>query len=116
MFYQMQDGEKKLGSWTINYIAPDGGRYLGQLDVTDKALYFDGKFDMSLKGIVEETLFVKTGASGYLYIPKNLIKNIDLKKTFLNKRVMITLENGQVHTFDYGAMSIDKLAKQIESQ
>ena len=63
MFYQLQEGEKLMGSWTINYIAPGGGRYLGQLDVTDKNLYFDGKFDMSFSGIVQEALFVKTGSA-----------------------------------------------------
>ena len=113
MFYQLQEGEKLMGSWTINYIAPGGGRYLGQLDVTDKNLYFDGKFDMSFSGIVQEALFVKTGSAGYLCIPKNMIKKLDVKKSLLKKQVILTLTDDQVHTFDYGAMSVDKLAAQI---
>lgn len=114
MLYTLQEGEKKLGSWTINYIAPGGGRYLGQLDVTDRNLYYDGKFDMSFSGVVQEALFVKKGSEGYLCIPKSLIKTVDVKKSMLKKQVLVTLEDGQVHTFDYGAMSVDKLFASIK--
>lgn len=113
MFHPLNNGENLLGKWTINYIAPDNSRYLGELDVTDQNLYFDGKFDMSFSGIVKEALFVQTGSAGYLCIPKNMIAKVHLKKSFLKKQVILTLNNGQIHTFDYGAMSIDKLAEAI---
>jgi hypothetical protein len=73
MFHPLSNGEQAMGSWTINYIAPNGGRYLGKLDVTDQNLYFDGQFDMSFAGVVKEALFVNTGSAGYLCIRKTCL-------------------------------------------
>ena len=114
MFYQLQEGEKLIGTWMINYIPPNGGRYLGQLDVTDTNLYFDGKFDMSFSGMIQEALFVKKGSAGYLSIPRKVIHKVEAKRSFLKKKVMLTLTSGQVHTFDYGALNIDKLVEALE--
>jgi hypothetical protein len=111
--FKLDPSETKIESWTVIYIAPDGGRYNGKLTVTNKRLLYDAKFDVSPKGLVEEALFIKFGSEGYLTIPKERITNVETKKSFIKKQVIITLDNGQVHIFDYGMLNIDKLAEAI---
>jgi Cu2+-exporting ATPase len=42
------------------------------------------------------------------------IATIEAKKSLLNKRVMITLDDGQVHTIDNGAMSVCKILAALD--
>ena len=112
----MQPGEEVIDTWTLLYIPPSRGKYNGKCTVTNQRIIYDAKFDYSVKGLLEETLFVKWGSEGFLVIPKNRIANVDTKKSFFDKRVMLTLDNGQVHTFSYGAMGIDKLVDAISKK
>jgi hypothetical protein len=36
----MADNEHLLGNWSIAYVPPAGGKYLGQLRVTDRRVVF----------------------------------------------------------------------------
>lgn len=110
---EIKEGEQLLGTWTLNYIPPTKGRYLGKLYVTNERLLFDAQFDMSMKGILEETLFIIRGSHGFLEIPKSQISAIEQKKSLFNKRVKLTIGT-ELHQFDYGLLSVDKLAKAIE--
>ena len=112
----LETGEKKIDTWTIIYIDPKGNRYNGKLTVTDRRLLYDAKFDMSFWGLLEESLFYKTGSEGYLTIPKSRIVKIETKKSFIKKQIIITIDNGQVHTFDYGMLNIDKIVEAIEQK
>ena len=49
-------------------------------------------------------------------IPKDMITNVEVKKSFFKKKVMLTLDTGEVHTFDYGMLPIDKVAAAIEQK
>ena len=111
--FTLEPTETKIDTWTVIYISPDGGRYNGKLTVTNKRLLYDAKFDVSVKGLLEESLFIKFGSEGYLTLPKDRISKIDTKKSFVKKQVIITLDNGQIHIFDYGMLNIDKLAEAI---
>jgi hypothetical protein len=112
----LQPGETKIDTWTILYVPPKGGKYNGKLTVTNKRLLYDAKFDVSAKGILEEFAFVKWGSEGFLEINKEDIENTEVQKSFLSKKCIITLKDGSKHTFDYGAMNIDKCAAAIQAK
>ena len=114
MKFELESGESEIGNWTVLYVPPNGGKYNGKLVVTNKRLLYDAKFDVSAKGMFEEALFVKFGSEGYVTIPKDRIKNVEVKKSFLSEKVLLTLDNGQVHKFDYGMLNIDPVAEAIK--
>ncbi len=70
-------------------------------------------FTIPAAGIASSFFFIESGSKGYLLIPKSSITNTEVKKSFLNKSVALTLDDGQVHTFSYGAMNIDKVVDAI---
>lgn len=107
--------ERELGSWTLNYLPPGGGRYTGPLSVTDRRLLFQATFDSSLAGSLKE-LIIYRDTHGFLVIPKERIRQVERKSGFLKKQVLVTLDSGEVHTFDYGMLSVDKLAAAIEAK
>ncbi len=113
--FQLESAEQELGSWTLNYLPPNGGRYTGKLMVTNQRLLFDAKFDTSATGALGE-LLIHTGSHGYLSIPKASIQNADVKSSFFKKKVIVTLQDGTSHTFDYGMLSVKKLAAAIEQR
>ena len=110
----LDEGERSLGTWTIMYLPPGGGRYNGVLDVTDRRLIYDAKFDISASGIVEEALFYKWGSEGYVVVPKQRIRQVDAKKSLMSKKIVLTLDNGQEHVFSYGMLNIDKIVDAIK--
>ncbi len=84
-------GETKIDTWTILYVPPKGGKFNGKLTVTNKRLLYDAKFDVSAKGILEEFVFVKWGSEGFLEITKDDIQNVEVQKSFLSKKCIVTL-------------------------
>ena len=111
--FQLEDGEQKLGNWTLNYVPPEGGRYTGKLVVTDRRLLFDASFDTSVSGALKE-LIITNGSHGYLSIPKSSIQSVDVKSGFFKKKVTVTLQDGKPHVFDYGMLSVAKVAAAIQ--
>ncbi|MEO7924450.1 MAG: hypothetical protein ABIR30_12290 [Chitinophagaceae bacterium] len=115
MNFELQPNETRIDTWTILYIPPNGGKYNGKLTITNKRLLYDAKFDVSVKGLLSEALFVKWGSEGYLEINKSDIKEVTVEKSFLAKKAIITLSDGSKHTFNYGALNVDKVAEAIRS-
>ena len=115
MAFELAPGEQELGSWTLNYVPPEGGRYTGKLTVTDRRLLFDARFDTSLSGTLRELVIV-AGSHGYVAIEKSAIRNVEVKSGMLKKKVIVTLEDGREHTFDYGMLSVAKIAAAIEQR
>ena len=115
MKVEMQPNETAIDTWTIMYIPPGGGKYNGKLTVTNKRLLYDAKYDVSAKGLLSEALFAKWGSEGYLEINKADITDIRVEKSFLAKKVIVTLSDGGTHTFNYGALNVDKLAEAIKA-
>lgn len=109
------DGERVLGEWTMNYLPPTGGRYTGKLTVSDRRMCFAATFDTSLRGTLAQLVLV-TGAEGYVEIPKSSITAVEAQRSLLRKRVLVTLDDGSRHTFDYGALSVDKVVAAIEQR
>lgn len=115
MAYTLAEGERELGSWTLNYLPPGGGRYTGKLVVTDRRLLFDAQFDTSVGGVLRQ-LIVFEGSQGYLEIPKASIASVAVRSGLLSKRVIVTLADGTEHAFDYGMLSVKKVAEAIEAR
>jgi hypothetical protein len=115
MKISLQPGEAEIGTWTLLYLPPQGGKYNGKLVVTNQRLLYDAKFDASFTGILKEAVFVKWGSEGYLEIDKSAITSVDVEKKFTSKKAILTLTDGSKHTFDYGALNIDKVVEAIKS-
>lgn len=111
--FELLPDEQVIDTWTLLYIPPSGGKYNGKCTITNKRIFYDALLDYSAAGIASSFFFVENGSKGYLLIPKTCITNTEVKKSFLNKSVMLTLDDGQVHTFSYGAMNIDKVVDAI---
>ena len=106
-------GEKLIDTWTILYNPPGGGKYNGKLTVTNNRLMYDAKYDVSAKGLLSEALFIKWGSEGYLEIGKDDIRDVQVEKGFLAKKVVLTLSDDSRHIFNYGVLNVDKLAEAI---
>jgi hypothetical protein len=111
--FELSPAESIIDTWTILYSPPGGGKYNGKLTVTNKRLLYDAQFDVSAKGLLSEALFVKWGSEGYLEISKAEITNVQIEKSFLAKKAVLTLADGSKHTFNYGVMNIDKVVEAI---
>lgn len=108
--------EAKIDTWTLLYEPPKGGKYNGKLMITNQRLLYDAQFDVSTKGLVDEALFVKWGSEALVIIPKARITKVDVKKSMFAKKAMVTLDDGQVHTFNYGMLNIDPVAAAIQQR
>jgi hypothetical protein len=116
MNVNLQPGERVIDTWTLFYLPPNGGKYNGKLTVTSQRLLYDAKFDASFTGMVAEALTYKWGSEGYLEIAKEDIQSVEVQKKLFSKKAILTLSDGSVHTFDYGAMNIDKCAEAIKER
>jgi hypothetical protein len=116
MSIDMLPNEKVIDTWTILYEMPNGGKYNGKLTVTSKRLLYDAKFDISAKGLVEEALFLKWGSEDFVVIPKDRIREVEVSKSLFAKKVVLTLDNNSKHTFNYGMLNIEPVAKAIMAQ
>lgn len=114
--FQLREGEQVIDTWIILYSPPGGGKYNGKLTVTDKRLLYDAKYDVSAKGMLSEALFAKWGSEGYLEIPKSDITAVKTEKGFLARKVLVTLSDGSLHTFNYGVLNVDKVAEAISQR
>ncbi len=115
MKLELQPDETKIDTWTLLYIPPGGGKFNGKLTITNKRLLYDAKYDVSAKGLLSEALFIKWGSEGYLEINKEEITDIQVEKSFLSKKAILTLSDGSKHIFNYGALNIDKVVDAIRS-
>ncbi|MBI3135183.1 MAG: hypothetical protein HYZ14_10965 [Bacteroidetes bacterium] len=115
MKLQLQPGEQEIDTWTLLYTGPKGDKYNGKLTVTNQRLIYDAQFDVSAAGLIEEALFVKFGSEAFIVIPKNRIKTIEAQKSFFAKKVVLTLDTGEKHLFNYGMLNIDPVIKAIQS-
>jgi hypothetical protein len=111
MSQDLKAGEQLLGHWTLFYIPPDGSKYNGKLTVTNQRILYDAKLDASLIGVLGNR-----AASGSLEIDKGDITNVEVQKKLLSKKAILTLSDGSKHTFDYGALNIDKCVAAIEAR
>ena len=79
--------------------------------ITNQRLLYDAKFDASLIGVLGNR-----AATGGLEIEKSEISNVEVQKKLLSKKAILTLSDGSTHTFDYGALPIDKCVDAIQAR
>jgi hypothetical protein len=119
-----------LGSWTVNYLPEEGGRYTGTLEVRDEGVYFDTLYESSNKTIVK-AIFLDTatfaaagGHTVYRYsneekavvdLPTAEIAAVEAAKKGMTKRAVVTMDNEEQFVFDYGMLSVKKLVAAIQS-
>ena len=118
------------GSWTINYVPEEGGRYTGILEVGDTKLQFETLYESSNKTIVKAifldvaTFTAAGGHNVYRYsndesatveLPAADIDRVEAEKSGMTKRAVVTMKNGERFVFDYGMLSVKKLVAAIES-
>ena len=108
--FEYEAGEQEIGSWTVNYKPPGGGRFTGKLYVTNQRLLYDAKFDSSVSGVLNDLVSVRLGSEGELIIAKADIQTSGLDG---RSKVLVTLTDGSEHRFDYGIMSAKKVAAAI---
>lgn len=111
MAFELQPGEQLIDTWTLLYNPPGGGKYNGKLAVTNQRLFYEAKFDASVIGMLGNR-----AAEGGVIIPKSEISSVETVKNLLSKKAILTLSDGSVHTFDYGALNIDKCVAAIEAR
>ncbi len=105
MIPHIQPNEIKIDTWSILYIPPAGGKYNGKLTITNKRLLYDAKTGLSVKGFLTEVFEIN----------KADIIDIQVEKNLLAKKVIVVISDGSRHTFNYGALNIDKVVEAIRS-
>ena len=117
----LENGESKIGKWTLNFTPEEGVRYTGDFHVTNKNVYFESKFDTSLVNAIGKGLsmaafnrFNGAAAEGLLKIPREEIQTVETKKSFFKKQVILHLQNGVTLPFNYGMLSVDKIAAALQ--
>jgi hypothetical protein len=121
---------ESIGSWTVNYVPEEGGRYTGTLEVGEAGLHFDTLYESSNKTIVKAifvdvaTFAAAGGHTVYRYsndekaiidLPAAEIDGVEAAKSGMTKRAVVTMKNGEMFVFDYGLLSVKKLVAAIES-
>lgn len=118
-----------LGTWTVNYIPEEGGRFTGTLEVREDGVYFDTLYESSNATIVK-AIFLDTatfaaagGHNVYRYstdekavvdLPAAEISSVEAAKKGMTKRAVVTMDNGERFVFDYGMLSVKKLVAAID--
>lgn len=123
--FELEAGEAKLGKWTIAYLPPTGGKFVGKLLVTDRRILFapqNPKQDISLTTAIDD--FPVDGVRGYgtrnrwdgesLSISRADVRSVEKRRNGMMKQVVVTLADEQEYVFDYGVLSVDKLATTLE--
>ncbi len=120
----------KENEWTINYIPEEGGRYTGKIRVSEEEIRFVSLYESGNKTIVKAifldvaTFAAAGGHMVYRYsndkeavvaMPVGEITSVKAAKKGLFKRVVITMKNKEVFTFDYGLLSVVKLVESIQA-
>lgn len=96
---QLENGENKKGSWTLNYLLGDS-RFNGKLIITDQNVYYDINFAVGGAAGLGE-------ADGALKISRSDIKKVEAFTVYwLFRRFRITLKDGKEYVFDRGMMPV----------
>ncbi len=111
MGIELEPGEQQLGKWIINFRPAQGGLIGGNLVVTATRILFEPKTNVGFS-----TLYVDRQYKGVLAVPKSDVTDVTVEKSFLSKKVHVTLSDGDKLTFDNGAMSVDKVVDAINAR
>ena len=111
----LQPGETAIDTWTIFYIPPEGKKFNGKLTVTNKRLIYRTLYDAGYNPVSYHVSFDKEDKDILFLINKADIARVDIQKSLFAKKVILVLADGSKHEFNYGMLSVDKLADAINS-
>ena len=111
----LQPGETAIDTWTIFYSPSAEKKFNGKLTVTNKRLIYRTLYDAAYNPASYHVTFDKEDKDIVFSINKADIARIDTQKSFLAKKIIITLSDGSRQEFNYGVMSVDKLVDAINS-
>ena len=111
----LQPGETAIDTWSIFYIPPEGKKFNGKLVVTNKRLIYRTLYDAAYNPASYRVAFDKEDKDTVFFINKADIARVDIQKSFLAKKAIVTLADGSRHEFNYGVLSVDKLVDAINS-
>lgn len=106
--------ETGIDSWDLYYTFPDGLSFFGIITITNKRIFFE----TMVKGGVEQML--KASAIFTNHVPNNVvlskkhITKIETLKDACGNKVLITLDNGEIHILDRKMLAIDKIIEAIK--
>jgi len=109
----LREGENLIDKWAINCLPDGGGKYLGNLWVTNQRLLFEASYDATLDGLLDSFAGGSGVAEGVLILEKKDIQSAKKEGSFFKKKVVINMKDGKTHTFDYGMLSVDKLLEAV---
>ncbi|MGA2297549.1 MAG: hypothetical protein ABSG15_08390 [FCB group bacterium] len=114
--FEIEPGENKIDTWTIMYVPPYGGKYNGKLTVTNKRLIYEAKYEATVLGTLVASSPFAPNSLGVSILPKDSITYVETTKSFLSKKVIVNMKNGEKHIFDYGALGVDKVEAAINAR
>ena len=97
----LQPGENIIDTWTIFYTPPGGKKFNGKLTVTNRRLIYRTLYDAGYNPASYHVTFDKEDKDIIYSINKTNIARVDVQKSFLAKKVIITLADGTKHEFNY---------------
>jgi len=100
----LENGETVIDTWFLNYLPSSGGRYAGKLAVSDQSVYFTAQFEIKMQHDAVQPI-----EGGLRFARRDIVRVEKQKKFWIFQRVLITLRDGSVHTFDRGAMSVEPI-------
>ena len=129
--FTMTDDEHLLGKWSITYVPPTGGKFLGQLRVTDQRVIFaadvaPGRFEQTVIGPIDcEAVacaldldppnVAYDGTHLCVSIPASQIECVTADDWPLNHCVYVTIRNnGSIHQFDKGLLPVTGVVRAIQ--
>jgi hypothetical protein len=109
---EVQPGETKLDSWVVSLWSM-GIETAGSLTVTDRRLLFKPKFGgRSIVGmVISQTRSFKDESS--IILPRERILAVRQERRLLNKYVIVTIAEGDIH-FNRGVMSADPILAALQ--
>lgn len=111
----LQPGEDIIDTWTLFYISPEGKKFNGKLMVTNRRLIYRTAYDAAYNPASYHVAFSREDKNIVYSINKASISQVEVKKSLLARKVLLTLTDGTTHMFNYGAMSVDKLVAAINA-
>ena len=107
MQIDLQLDELKISAGPVSYQSPGGRKFNGKLIITNRRLLYDVQFDMSAKGLIPDTMFIRWGSVGYIEIDRADIKKVEIIKGFLNTKLVLILYDSSIHIFNSGLLGKD---------
>ena len=114
MKIDLKPGEAAIDTWALILVVDGKPKYNGQCTVTNERILFEVKADVSsLQAIYDSAHFVSKDA---LEIQKKDITDVQVEKSFLAKKVLITVKGGKVFVLSRGALNIDPVVEAINAR